>query len=533
VRLGSAREESLLSRATRPAAEQDGRTSHESIHEEDMRGNRQQSKVRRGGRALGFGLALSVGVISGCDGLLDVDLPGQIVEDAVFQPSQAVTLVSSAIGTMECAFSEFVGSTASGNEDVFLRVTGWWGGSFEYQTAPGTANCNTGETGFGWWTSLHYSRYLAEATYARLGQWSDAEVANRGRLQAQTAIYAGLAYEILGSHFCEIAVEAGPAMSPDETLAAAEKWYTDALGHIGGTDFAIPGGVTTSARQMALTLRARTRFARGNMEGAAADARLITNGYRAFATRTAGGERTRWNRVVNANNNAGWGTVSGPITWWTGPGNWPETIPYTGYRNLGIRADGRAVLDTGHAVLTTEGAGIVRDTRTPVNQIFQANGQPLLFNAFPVWRQVKYTSLESNIPLANWEEARLILAEVEGGQAAIDHVNVIRTAHNLPRVTYLSPTDAAGIQRMIIEERRRSLFLEGRFWSYKILRANPNHNAEATNLWFPRGYGQTPYPYNYQLAVRMAMPENEYVLNPNLSLNDRGTKCAANQRPAL
>jgi hypothetical protein len=498
-----------------------------------MRGNTQRQKSGRGGRALSFGLALSVGVLSGCDGLLDVDLPGQIVESAVFQPSQAPILVASAIGNFECAWSEYVASTASGNEDVYLRVTGWWGGAFEYQTAPGTANCNTGETGFGWWTALHYGRFLAEQTYERLGTWTDAEVANRSRLRAQVGIYAGLAYSVLGETFCEMAVEAGPLMTPDETLAISERYLSEALDHIGGTDFAIGGGVTSSARQMALLLRARARFARGNDAGAAADARLVTNGFMAFATRNSGGERTRWNRVVNANNQAGWGTVAGPVTWWSGPGGWPAAIPYTGYRNRGILPDGRAVANTGHAVLTTDGATVVRDTRTPVTQIFQPNGQPLLFNAFPVWRQQKYTATESPIPVANWAEARLILAEIEGGQAAIDHVNVLRTAANLPLVTYLSPDDAAGITRMIIEERRRALFLEGRFYPYKIRRANPNHNAEATNLWFPRGFGQTPYPYNYQLAVRMAMPENEYVLNQNATLNDRGTKCGAVQRPAV
>ena len=54
----------------------------------------------------------------------------------------------------------------------------------------------------------------------------------------------------------------------------------------------------------------------------------------------------------------------------------------------------------------------------------------------------------------------------------------------LPRVTYADPSDAAEIRLMIIEERRRQLFLEARFWSTKI------RNTDL--LWFPRGEGNTP-----------------------------------------
>lgn len=464
---------------------------------------------------------LAAGALAGCDGILDVEIPGQIAEDALFSPSQAPILVSAAIGNIECAYSEFVSSSAAGNEDVFMRVTGWWGGAFEYQTAPGTGNCNSSDTAFGWWTPLHYGRGMAEQTYENLSQWT--EVANRDQLLAQSAIYAGVAYNLLGDYFCEVAIESGPLMTPDQTLAEAERWFTAALGHIGSADFAIPGGITSSARQMALLERARTRFARGDLSGAAADAGQISKGFMAFATRDAGGERTRWNRAVHALNQQGWGTLIGPVDWWTGPGGWPTVIPYTGYRDLGLLPDGRAVTDTGHPILTTGSAGAVADARVPVKQDFLPNGEPRIFNRFPVWHQRKYTGLDSDIPMANWEEAWLILAEIEGGQSAIDRVNEIREFHKLPLVTYLSPGDAAGIERMIIEERRRSLFLEGRFWSTKIQK----------NLWFPRGFDTTPYPYNYQEAVRLAMPQNEYILNSNTDLNDRGTLCDPSERPAV
>src|SRR5690606_15373949 len=117
----------------------------------------------------------------------------------------------------------------------------------------------------------------------------------------------------------------------------------------------------------------------------------------------------------------------------------------------------------------------------------------------------------------------LIRAEIEGGQAAIDRVNEIRAFHGLPQVSYLSAGDAAGIENMIIEERRRSLFLEGRFWSTKI--------QHQDKLWFPRGLDFTPAGHAYRNAIRMVMPDNEFDLHPDLSLSQQGSLCG-NQAPA-
>jgi hypothetical protein len=78
---------------------------------------------------------------------------------------------------------------------------------------------------------------------------------------------------------------------------------------------------------------------------------------------------------------------------------------------------------------------------------------------------------------------------------------------------------------MIIEERRRALWLKGRFWATKILNTD--------ELWFPRGQGQWINLVQFPLegGVRVLLPNNEYELNDNLSLADRGTGCDANRRP--
>ena len=77
----------------------------------------------------------------------------------------------------------------------------------------------------------------------------------------------------------------------------------------------------------------------------------------------------------------------------------------------------------------------------------------------PVFFQLKYTSNAAGVPLATWREAQLIIAETEGGQAAVDAINRLRTASNLP--LFPAAGDAATIEQQLVEERRRELFLDG------------------------------------------------------------------------
>ena len=127
--------------------------------------------------------------------------------------------------------------------------------------------------------------------------------------------------------------------------------------------------------------------------------------------------------------------------------------------------------------------------------------------------------------MVNWKDMWLIRAELEGGQRAIDLVNEVRAADALPSVTYADPANAKQIRYMVIEERRRALFLEGRFFSTKL------ENLDL--LWFPRAEGRNPNRNGsvYSGGVRLLMPGDEYTLNPNLGLAKRGTGCAQHERP--
>lgn len=482
-------------------------------------------------------VALSVAVAA-CDGLLDVELPGQVTEDATFVPSQAVLLVNSAIADIECAISDFTAFEAAGYEDATTRTVGWWGGRYERPVTPGGgSNCSSGETSVAWFNPLHKGRWMAEQVYVRLAEeWDVSLVPDREELMGTAAIYAGLAYTHLGEFFCEVTADSGPLMTQVQSLAMGEQWFTTALGHIATAgDYSIATGITESAEQMAYLLRARARWAQNTAAKdaeAEQDAARITQGFSSFVSRETGAERVRWNRVQSAHIGLGWVVLLGPIDWWTGASSvnpldgqpWPAVIPYTGYWDLAVLPDGRAVSDTGHPV-TLADAGAVADARVPAEQTASGGigtgGGP---NNYPLWQQQKYVSRGDDIPLAKWEEAWLIRAQVLGGQTAIDLVNDIRTAHGLPQVTYVAAGDAAGIQNMLIEEIRRTHFLEGgRFWSAKL----------RYDLWFPRAEGFDRWNYSYLGGVRMTYPTGEYTLNPNLTENDRGTGCPASQTPIV
>ena len=478
-------------------------------------------------------LAFGLGTLTACDSLLEVDLPSQLTDDAVNDPAAAETLVNSVIAMFECAYSSLA-LQAMGHEDVWERIQGMAAPS-TYASIPSTGECDTVEQEAAWFQNFQTSRAVGEQTYAKLDTlWTTAEVPNKEVLQAQLALYIAADHGVLGEFFCEMAVNGGPLMTPDATLTLGEQWIQTALGHITITgDFQMPHGIAVSAETMAYGLRARMRWARGDLTGALADAGRVPMNFTALVTRGVGVQRR--NKVAVAGFKLPFGKMLRVNDWWSMPGTdaraqgiatpnpatglpWPAPIPYTGYLNLGLLPDGRAILDSGIPIRTTVDAGAVGDTR--VEHVFKEGsaGQP---GDAPT----KYMEDDDDFPLVGWREMWLIRAEIEGGQSAIDLVNDLRDFHGLPRVTYANPADAVQIRDMVFEEKRRELWLEGgRWWSTKI------QNVDL--FWFPRDEGVFPTrEFALDGGVRMVMPDSEYDNNDNLTRADQGTLCDPNERP--
>ena len=475
-------------------------------------------------------VALSLGALTGCDDLLEVELPAQLGDEAVEDPAGASTLVNSVIGQFEKGWNWKVARSfglEAGCEELLQSP-----GVFDFCRYDPTINDEV-------YNPISISRSFAYQLHDKLGEWTVAQVPQRGRYLAIASIYAGASLEVMAEHLCEVAIDAGPLMTPTQTYTEAERWLTQAITEIQavpGGDFAVPFGVASSAKALAYGLRARVRWAMGNNAGALSDAAQVPRGFVGWVTREPGS--ARMNLIANHTQVTGFVMLYGMMDWWVGPPNpvtgraWPKPIPFTGYHYLGILPNGRAVTDAGYPIRVTDDDGgrrfpdpypgkeatAVRDTRVPHTWgILQGSGQPRLF-------QAKWTSEADDLPWVNWKEIQLIAAEIAGGQAAIDRVNVVRAASRLPLVTYADPSNAQQIRYMIIEERRRELFVEGRYFATAL------KNTDV--IWFPRAAGNNREKGEaYGGGIKFLRPAHEYLLNPNLKQADRGTGCPAAVRP--
>jgi hypothetical protein len=163
--------------------------------------------------------------------------------------------------------------------------------------------------------------------------------------------------------------------------------------------------------------------------------------------------------------------------------------------NLTIRADGMPTIDDG----TT-------DPRVPLT----FTGQFAQDGVTDQYTTSKYTGLGDDQRMASWAEAQYILGEIEGGQGTVTRINAIRAAHGITEA--FASADDDEIYSVLIEERRREFFLEGRHHADKL----------RYGLWFPRGRGWNHKSVRYGLEYCLLMPESGYELNDQITAGYTG-----------
>ena len=478
-------------------------------------------------------LALSLGVLSGCDSLLEVDLPAQLGDSALEDPKGASTQIGTIIAQFEDGYDKFMWELF-GREDAgeaFNVPTGL--GFFTYRSHPYEGG-GTVPTSGSWFLRFMTSRRFASQLHDRLeNDWTTAQVPERAQYLAVSSLYEGVVLSVLGQSLCEMAIDGGMLLTPQQTYAMAEDALDRSLNEIATAgDFELPFGVSSSAETMAYGLRAQLRWMAGDQAGAMADAQRVPKGFTAWVTRENSPERV--NRAWMDGTNLKYLGLFGVIDWWKG-GNpnpvtgeaWSSPIPFTGYLHLGILPDGRAVRDDGIPIRTQDEGPprtVAEDAAVPDTRVQTSTGHVSGFGPAPV--TARYKDGGDDIALVNWKEMWLIRAEIEGGQRAIDLVNELRAADDLPLVTYADPANAQQIRYMIIEERRRALHLEARFFMTKL--RNPDI------LWFPRGAGNSPkFGHRLTGGVRFTMTAVEYEFNANLTEADEGTGCNPVEAPLV
>jgi hypothetical protein len=361
-------------------------------------------------------------VATACDELtsLDQEAPSRVLARDIVVPSNASLLVVSAIADFECALAQYiVAAGLVGDEliDAQLAQVGW---DYDRRTiVPALPTYATVQCGAlqvpGVYTPIQIARYQAEVILNALEGWSDAEVPNRTNLIAQAAAYGGYSLLLLGEAMCTAAIDGGPELSRAEVFAQAEARFENAIA-------AAERANNTAILNMALVGSARARLNQGETADARADALRVPAGFVRNATYSA--EPARRRNVVNSQMYVGLFSSVDPS-----------------FRGLMV--------------------GGVADSRVVVQDAGR-NGQD---GATRVWRAAKYPTISTPIPIASYDEAQLIIAEIdaaagtpEGTASAVGIINALRTRANLPQ--YAGGT-AAEVQAQVREERRRELFLEG------------------------------------------------------------------------
>ena len=417
----------------------------------------------RAARVLAAALAAAAAAAAcDTDRLLDVSAPSQVPVTLFDAPGNAALMVNSAVGDFECAFGGAVAVEAIISDelaDAQLGAAAWPYDRRDANTQTngsyGTNRCDNNQTP-GIYTPLSTARFDADTALGKLQAWTDAQVPNRQQLVATAALYAGFSYAVMGMSFCEAAFNMGPQVDQQAMFALAEQRFTTALA-------AAQAAGATEVADAAHAGRARVRLFQHNTAGAIADAALVPPGFVLEASAGADDGR-RFNRVFAAVTQFGFYTV---------------------------QAESRGLL--------TEG---VEDPRSKVVAISTrpADAKSAMF------APAKYTGYATPIPIAKYEEAQLILAEAEGGDAAVAVVNGLRDAAGLPH--YTGPSDAASVQQLVVEERRRALFLEG-FRNYDIQRFSLPL-APAPGTPFPLKGG------TYGTTTCLPLPDVERFNNPNV-----------------
>jgi hypothetical protein len=369
-------------------------------------------------RAARVGVVLAlVAATTGCvNDLLEFNAGDRVESSNLEGPENAGLLVRSAVGDFECAFVQYIVTTGQVTDEMDSSNLA---STEAFQLDRRAVNkerthyalfpCGTTE---GLLTPIQTARYDADQILTKLDGWTDAQVdpANPGKrteLIATAAAFAGYSYVLLGEGFCTATVDAGPELTQAQVFGLGEERFTRAI------DAATTAGAA-AIHDLALVGRARIRLDLGHTADALADAQAVSAGFVYYATMSSAAPRA-YNIIYQYNG------VSGALT--IGPA-------YLGMAFGGVPDPRVPVVDAGHT-----GEDNLTELRL----------------------QKKYTSLDQSVRLASYTEAQLIIAEIQGGQQAVDIINALHDAAGLP---HFASTDPAAIQAQVIEERRREFFLE-------------------------------------------------------------------------
>jgi hypothetical protein len=428
-------------------------------------------------------VAVALSAMVACDSLLEVEVPGHITESELNDPRLAAELVLSAEASFDCMMSTYLEEIGRWAKDFYYMNTGTGFIYTQLRTREvedfEQVDCRqTGPTrSAAVWLPLNTARAQGEQALEIVGEFSDETVDHRSFLLAKAHAYTGYTYQIAGETLCELAFDGGPMVTRQVAWGIAEQHFTDALQFASQATSAPSGEDVGSIRDMALVGRARARLHLGDTQGVVEDASQVDLGFvRYVQTDEITGRR--YNRVYE-NNNLDIGTSVHPS-----------------YHNLEVQG--------------------VPDPRVPLEQL-----GVIAFDAVTdVHTQQKYLSLGADILFSTGREAQLMIAEVQGGQTAVNIINMLRaTVEDLPWVTgdhdlpVFVSSDPDEILAQVLEERRRELWLQGTKLGDMLRVMERADLPMIEGLEFETGLNQRGQAYGFGTCYPLPLAEKDN--NPN------------------
>jgi len=285
---------------------------------------------------------------------------------------------------------------------------------------------------------------------------------------ARVSLLAGYAKMTLADQFCSLAFNGtGPERTPEETYEQAIEDFTEAIE---------AENAESDIQHSALVGRARSHLQLGNTDQALGDAQQVPEGFAyapsAYSTNSQREENDIWNMLTDSQ---------------------------------------RFTVDPRFRSLTIDDT----DVPDPRVQVFQDPDDPTgVDGATAQFQDQKYTAPTAPIRIASWVEAQYMIAEIEGGQTAVDIINDVRSAQGIEQT--FSSTDPTEIRNKVIDERRRSLFLQGQRMGdlRRYLRTFDNLPVSGR---FPDGTAfPVDPPSQYEDGVCFPLPDAERDTNPDL-----------------
>jgi hypothetical protein len=400
-------------------------------------------------------MAVCLGALAACNSL-DVSNPGPIADDDLSAASAAPGLVTGMSFDLSRAMDAVTQNTAIMADELYH------GGSYTEQGLFNRGIVREEDVN-GMWGSLHRARWVAESGIERMKAVLGTAFTTNA-LAARANIYAGLSNRLLGELTCESVIDGGPAGDHKLHFSRAEAQFTEAI-TIANT---LTGSIKDSLLRAAYGGRASVRAWQGKWTEAATDAALVPTNYVFVA-------------FFSTN---------------TGPEN----------NDLVFETTTRSE----YTVFNTQWAQVFRDARVPWDTVKTSGGALAVGQdgRTTFFRQRKFTSLASDIPLVKGTEMLVLRAEaaLRAGNVAqaMGFINQMRAFYRSTQspLPDLTATTAAEAWPILHKERGAVVWLESR------------------RLWDLRRWSaEAPPAQNTFLASRdkcLPISQNERQSNPNL-----------------